>query len=79
MGILLSRIKRLQEGLIEKHIGQIAIPLTLVGSCVIDGTLCSGQAHYIPVATLEGTLRLSMSRVFTRLPNAVWHSQTQNI
>ncbi|ABS77057.1 hydroxymethylglutaryl-CoA reductase [Coxiella burnetii] len=51
------------RGLIENHIGQIAIPLALAGPCVIDGTYAQGT-YYMPVATLEGTLTLSMSRGF---------------
>lgn len=51
------------RGLIENHVGQVSIPLGLAGPCVIDGTYAKGT-YYIPVATMEGTLVLSMSRGF---------------
>lgn len=54
-------LKGSMHGLIENHIGQISIPLGLAGPLKIEGAYAKGT-FYVPLATLEGTLALSMTR-----------------
>ena len=49
------------KGIIENHIGYVGMPVAVAGPALIHGDYAKGLFH-IPVATIEGTLVLSMTR-----------------
>ena len=49
------------KGLIENHVGYVGLPMSVAGPLKIDGTYAKGD-FYVPLATVEGTLSLSMTR-----------------
>ena len=57
------------KGLIENHVGFVGLPQSISGPLKIEGTYAQG-IFYVPLCTVEGTLRLSMPRGFYLTPRA---------
>ena len=49
------------KGIIEGHVGQVALPLGVAGPLVVRGSFAEGT-YYVPLCTVEGTLSISMTR-----------------
>jgi hydroxymethylglutaryl-CoA reductase (NADPH) len=54
-------VPEMHKGIIENQVGCVPMPLAIAGPALINGTYAKGLFH-IPVATIEGTLVLSMTR-----------------
>ena len=48
-------------GIIENHVGFVPLPMSIASPLVVQGTYAQGE-FAVPLATLEGTLTLSMTR-----------------
>ena len=51
------------KGLIENHVGFLALPISVAGPLLIKGDYAEGE-FFVPLCTLEGTVSLSMTRGF---------------
>jgi hydroxymethylglutaryl-CoA reductase (NADPH) len=49
------------KGIIENHVGSVALPLAVAGPLVVRGSHAEGT-YYVPLCTVEGTLAISMTR-----------------
>jgi hydroxymethylglutaryl-CoA reductase (NADPH) len=49
------------QGIIENHVGFVPVPMAVAAPLIIEGTYARGE-FVVPLATLEGTLTLSMTR-----------------